>query len=336
MLRIIVNRTPAGAKSYYATADYYAEEQPGIWRGKGAEQLGLAGAIDKEDWEALCDNRDPAGGKTLTARQKEGRRVGYDLNFHAPKSLSLLYALTGDERLADAFRDAVDATMQDMESEVLTRVRSGGRNESRETGNLVWGEYLHSTARPVGGVPDPHLHIHALAFNATWDAQEQRWKAADFSGLKRDAPYFEALFHSRLSRNLAELGLPIERTRHGWELAGVAEVARNKFSRRTAEIEQAAREQGITDGADKDQLGARTREAKATRYTPAQLRSMWRERLDDGERAELDRLAGRIGGDAIPEDDARPTEAVSLALSHVFERRSVVPERTLRAEALKR
>ncbi len=63
----------------------------------------------------------------LTLRQKTNRRVGYDFNFHVPKSVSILYGLTNDDRILDAFRESVDATMRDMETEMKTRVRSDGR-----------------------------------------------------------------------------------------------------------------------------------------------------------------------------------------------------------------
>ncbi len=80
MLRIIQNSSAAGAKSYYSSADYYNEGQElvGVWRGEGAKRLGLEGTVGRRDWDALCDNRDPRSGETLTARQKSNRRVGYD------------------------------------------------------------------------------------------------------------------------------------------------------------------------------------------------------------------------------------------------------------------
>ena len=142
MLRIIQNSNSAGAKSYYhSTAEYYSEGQEltGYWRGKGAERLGLSGEIDRKEWDALCDNRHPETGKVLTARQRKERRVGYDFNFHVPKSVSVLYGLTRDERILAAFQESVDSTMLDIEAAMKTRVRKSGRDEDRITGNAAWG-----------------------------------------------------------------------------------------------------------------------------------------------------------------------------------------------------
>ena len=223
MLRMFQNSQPAGAKGYYSTAEYYTEGQElsGVWRGEDAKRLGLSGEIRKADWDALCDNLHPQTGEQLTARMKQDRTVGYDMNFHVPKSVSLLYAMTKDERILDAFRDAMNGTMQDIEKEMQVRVRKAGKNEDRTTGSMVWGEYIHFTARPVDDVPDPHLHGHCFVFNVTGDEKEQAWKAGQFRNIVRDAPYFEAVFHSRLAHRLEQLGLETVRGKHGWELAGI-------------------------------------------------------------------------------------------------------------------
>ena len=283
MLRIIQNTSSAGAKTYYSTADYYTEGQElaGEWRGAGAKRLGLEGRVQQADWDALCDNRFPDSGQPLTLRRKAERRIGYDFNFHVPKTVSLPYGLTRDERLLDAFRESVDETMREMETEMKTRVRKSGKNDDRMTGNMVWGEFVHFTARPVDGIPDPHLHAHCFVFNTTWDKDEGAWKAGQFSDLKRDAPYFEAKFHSRLAQRMAELGLDVERTRSGWELAGIDGAATAKFSRRTAMIEEEARRQGLLDPAAKSELGAKTRERKAKNLTLDQLAEERRSRLTD-------------------------------------------------------
>jgi conjugative relaxase-like TrwC/TraI family protein len=337
MLRIIQNQQVAGAKNYYSTADYYTEGQElaGEWRGRGAKMLGLTGKIEKADWDAMCEHTNPRTGDSLFQRRKDNRTVGYDLNFHVPKSVSLLYALSKDERLLDAFRDSVDETMNDIEAEMQTRVRKGGRNEERTTGNMVWGEYVHLTSRPVDGVPDPHLHSHCFALNVTWDDKERLWKAGQFRDIKRDAPYFEALFHARLAHKLSDLGLPIERNKNGWEIGVVSRTTLAKFSRRTAEIEEVAREKGITDAAEKAELGAKTRSRKAKHLTFSELQAEWRSRLSANESDGLASIERRIGGASLPMEANAAAKSVDHAIAHEFERRSVVPERTLLATALR-
>ena len=337
MLRIIQNNSPGGAKNYYSTSDYYMEgnERAGVWRGLGAERLGLDGQIRKEDWDSLCDNQAPGTCDSLTPRQRIDRRVGYDFNFHVPKSVSVLYALTEDQRILDAFHDSVRSTMKGMETEMQTRVRSDGRNEDRRTGNMIWGEYTHFTARPVDGVPDPHLHAHCFVFNTTYDEQESRWKAGQFAGLKRDAPYFEAVFHARLAQNLEHLGFATERTQKGWDLANIPESVIQKFSRRTSLIEELAREQGITDANAKDGLGAQTRQRKQKNLTLDELRDEWRTRMSPEELEAVNHAHEHIGHPIEHDVITITQEAVNHAIKHSFERSAVVPERKLLTEAMK-
>jgi conjugative relaxase-like TrwC/TraI family protein len=355
MLRIIQNTSAQGASSYFAASDYYTEEQelPGIWRGEGARLLGLSGKIDKAQWESVCHNRDPRTGLTLTARRKSERRVGWDFNFHVPKSVSVLYSLSGDERILDAFRESVQATMRDMESEAMTRVRRDGKNEDRATQNLCWGEFVHFTSRPVNGVPDPHLHSHCFVANLTFDSQEQRWKAAQVGDIKRDAPYFEAVFHSRMARRMEELGYPVERVKAGWEVKGFEQTTLRKFSRRREQIEDVARkldaaaeaehQQALAEGRDSKRkvvtthdLGATTRERKQKNLTMNELRQQWRDRLLGEEQRALTKIMDARHRGPISERETIAHEAASMAVEHCFERKSVVPERQLLTEALKR
>src|SRR6202171_3879216 len=125
MIRVTQQNSASGAKRYYATADYYSEGQEivGSWGGKGASRLGLEGMVDKFSFERLCDNLDPRTGKPLTVRTRTERTVGYDFTFSVPKSVSLLYAMSEDKEILQAFRQAVDETMrEDIEPEMKTRV----------------------------------------------------------------------------------------------------------------------------------------------------------------------------------------------------------------------
>ena len=337
MLRITQQDSAQGAKSYYTKSDYLSEGQEicGLWGGKGARMLGLEGVVDKFSFDRLCDNRDPRDGSKLTVRTRSDRTVGYDFTFSGPKSVSLLYALTGDQQILDAFRAAVDETMrEDIEPEMKTRVRRGGKNEERVTGNMVWAEFIHTTSRPVGGVPDPQVHAHVFCANVTHCDAENRWKAGQFRDLKASAPLYQAAFRVRLANKLQDLGFGITRNRDDFEIAGMDAAVLKRFSRRTAQIERMAEEKGITDPKAKAQLGAKTREAKSRDMSWNQLRSEWDSRLTNTERKALAQVHRREYQPARTVGQEKV--AVDHALEHCFVRDAVVPERKLLTEALKR
>ena len=127
MLNVTAQKSAEGAKAYFAQSDYYTEGQElvGRWGGKGAVLLSLSGEVQKPEFDRLCDNLHPKTEKQLTAITRDNRRVGYDFTWSAPKSISVVEALTGDERILEAFRDSIKDTMSDMEAELQTRVRRG-------------------------------------------------------------------------------------------------------------------------------------------------------------------------------------------------------------------
>ena len=158
MIRISQQDSASGAKRYYATADYYSEGQEivGLWGGKGAARLGLSGTVDKVAFERLCDNLDPRTGEPLTVRSRSERTVGYDFTFSVPKSVSARYAMSDDQDILKAFLAGRSMrSMHEIETEMKTRVRKGGKDEDRTTGNLTWAEFIHTTSRLVDGYPGP-------------------------------------------------------------------------------------------------------------------------------------------------------------------------------------
>lgn len=354
MLRANDSVSASRAKSYFveelSKGDYYSkdgsredgQEIIGHWGGKGAEMLGLEGRVDKERFYQLADNINPRTAEKLTPRNAKDRRVGMDFTYSVPKSVSVM-AEHGDERIVTAFRESVRETMDEMEQDAQTRVRKGrfwNTTESRTTGNMVYGEFVHRTSRPVDGIPDPHLHAHVFAFNATYDPVEQRWKAADFGAtLKRDAPYYEAAFDARMATKLQGLGYAIERTSEkGWEIAGVPDSVADKFSRRTRQIEAIAEERGITSDTLKDGLGKSSRKGKEPGLAMEMLRDIWFNRmLSDKEAEALDRVAQGNGGGDEPRNGPGPSakEAVDHAVEKSFQNRSVVPEKRLQEAALR-
>ena len=177
MLRITSSNNATGAAKYFdeglEKADYYASEEQsiGVWGGKAAERLGLAGAVNKEDFVALCNNTTPDGSR-LNPRHSDTRKVGYDLTFSVPKSVSVAYAITGDERIRQAFETSVEATMREVETNMRTQTGQGKEKEHIRTGEAIWASFTHRTTRPVDGIPDPHLHRHCFVMNTTWNEKE--------------------------------------------------------------------------------------------------------------------------------------------------------------------
>jgi conjugative relaxase-like TrwC/TraI family protein len=351
MLRITMSVSPAAAAKYFDSAlekaDYYAKSEAtgkGVWGGSGAERLGLSGEVRRDDFIKLASNEHPLGG-SLTERTKEKRRAGYDFTFSVPKSVSLYLAETGDRHVETLIQAAFKETMADIEQRMEARVRGKdgdglSRDEDRATGNLAYAAFTHTVSRPVAGIPDPHYHLHAFVFNATFDELEQRWKAGQFGNIKRDAPFYEAAFNARLAKTLVESGYGIRRTERSFELASVSRELIEKFSRRTNEIERLAREKypvletkaralvketGM-DFADafaqvKSELGALSREKKSAEILgPSERLRFWRAQMTAEERVSLSRDAVRT---AVCQGLLELEAAKPLAVQHLFERVSV-------------
>ena len=332
MLRIHPCSSVSAAKSYYSSGlehgDYYLQEAgPGLWFGKSAPLLGLEGEVESEDFHALCENLRPSDGSKLNPRNDRNRTVGYDMTFSAPKSVSILLGVFGDQRILGAFQKSVRHTMRYIEADMETRVRRGGLLEDRKTRNLVYAEFTHLTARPVDGIVDPNLHIHAYTFNTTHFEEEGRFKAAKFLRIKRNAPLHQAIFHSLLATEMKKLGYQIRNQRLGFEVAGISRELIKAFSRRTAQIEQLAEELGISgDKKAMSELGANSREGKDRIKNPREMSLEWGQRAKQFEnelRVETE------NGSWIEAD-----EAVSMAIATSFERKSTIPYRRLVAEAL--
>ena len=337
MLFITPQSNSAAAKEYFtrhlSKSDYYMKdgsELPGEWHGLGAELLGLKGELQKQDFFALCDNQNPNTGENLTRNTQVGRRVLYEFGFDAPKSVSLAYEVGGDDRILEAFKSSVKETMEEMERDMMARVRVKGADPDRQTSNMVWAGFTHRTTRPVEGIPEPQLHMHACALNATYDTAENKWKAAQFSNLVRDKGYYQSAYHSRLSGHLADLGYGIERDGNSFRLAGISREISDKFSNRRAIINAEAAKLGTKSHEARGLIAKKTREKKdSNTRSMKELRKLWAERLTPEELAAI--AEARYGKDT---PTLQAGEAMDYALSHCFERASVVTANELLKTAL--
>ena len=141
MLSVASVASAGGAANYFAKDDYYVGDGPAElseWGGKGAEALGLAGPVAKDDFEKVLDGKLP---DDTVVNGNANRRSGIDLTFSMPKSASLLAQLGGDKRILDAQLSAVKATMAYLEKH-YAQARDRSRNANGEgvvTGKLLYG-----------------------------------------------------------------------------------------------------------------------------------------------------------------------------------------------------
>lgn len=166
MMSIAQVRSAGSAGNYYTDKDnYYVLGSMGErWAGRGAEQLGLQGSVDKDVFTRLLEGRLPDGADL--SRMQDGsnkHRPGYDLTFSAPKSVSMMAMLGGDKRLIDAHNQAVDFAVRQVEALASTRVMTDGQSETVLTGNLVMALFNHDTSRDQ----EPQLHTHTVVANVT-------------------------------------------------------------------------------------------------------------------------------------------------------------------------
>jgi len=168
-----IGKSDVGADSYYIEAvargidgyDRGVGEAPGQWTVAAAGMLlaDLDGEVTSEDLRAVWEGRDPSTGEMLAPFR--GRTVaGYDLCLRAPKSVSVLFALGGDDIAAEvraAHDAAVDAAFGYMQNAAArSRIGKNGLTQIQVQG-LVAAQFRHRTSR----AGDPHLHTHVLVAN---------------------------------------------------------------------------------------------------------------------------------------------------------------------------
>lgn len=242
MLSISQVGSSGGAAAYYTAEDnyYFIGESSTEWFGKGSDQLGLSGAVDKDQFKSVLDGYLPDGSDLSFMKNGENKhRPGYDLTFSAPKSVSVLALIEGDKSILEAHNAAVKKTLSEIETLLTTRTMIDGVPIHSNTNSLVSALFMHDTSRNL----DPQLHTHAIIANATFDADSGKWKtlATDkidsqgFEVVWKNQVAFGALYRQFLKEDLAQMGYEFETVgRNGlWEIKG---VPTDIFSSRRKEI----------------------------------------------------------------------------------------------------
>jgi conjugative relaxase-like TrwC/TraI family protein len=282
-----IGKLGRGAESYYLQAvatgveDYYLHsgEAPGRWTGTAAQQLGLSGTVAAKDLRAVLDGRSPATGRSLITARRLDRLPGLDLTFSAPKSVSLLFALS-DEKVALAIRRAHDAAvaqaLEYLEREA-SEVRRGKDGIDRLPGHgFIAAAFRHRTSR----AGDPQLHTHVLVANMTCGA-DGKWSALDGRQLYLQAKTAGMLYQTALRYELGQLGLQFVLKPNGTcEIAGVPARVLRAFSQRRSEIEAELANRGETSRKAAQVATLATRKAKDYGVHPESLGAEWHARAE--------------------------------------------------------
>ena len=246
--------------------DYYAqgsEATPSRWMGSAAPELGLHGAVVRDELLATLQGFDPRTGEALVQKAGVDRRYAFDLTFSAPKSVSIAWAVGNDEvkKGIEAAQDrAVERTLAFIE-EKFALGRRGSAKEgtiTKEQVKLLAAVYQHGSSREL----DPQIHSHAMLENlglradGTWGALNEKeifeWKLA-----------LGAVYRAELSSELNKnLGFETSTDREYFRITGIPKELEEEFSKRRAQIEAALAEKGLSGGKASEVAALDTRKGK--------------------------------------------------------------------------
>jgi conjugative relaxase-like TrwC/TraI family protein len=224
---------------------------------------------------------------------------GFDLTFAAPKSVSLVRALRGDDVAQKAIVSAHIAALGEA-VEYLSAHAGYTRVHNRVTGDkdlvrlpgLVAVAYQHETSR----CGDPHLHTHVIVPNRQARA-DGRLVSLDGTSLYHEARaagvIYQATLRRELHQSLAVEWEPIDPSTGMAEIAGITRDSVVAWSRRSSQLRDwAAHNLVSVDGPPSAaQLAAAqkaTRPAKPEELAWSELQEQWRA---DARGLDVDRAA---------------------------------------------
>lgn len=247
MLSVANVRSPSAAASYFAADNYYARadaDRSGQWIGKGADLLGLKGRVETKAFDALLRGELPDG--SSVGNPGQWHRPGTDLTFSLPKSWSLLALLGKDERIVEAYREAVIETLAWAEKNAAeTRLVEKGQVRTVATGNLAIGLFQHDTNRNQ----EPNLHFHAVVANAT-RGPDGVWRTLKNDRLWSLNTLLNSIAMARFRTSVEKLGYEAgPALKHGnFEARGISREQLMAFSTRRQEVLDARRGTGLEAG----------------------------------------------------------------------------------------
>jgi hypothetical protein len=158
----------------------------------------------------------------------------------------------------------------------------------------------------------------------------------------RAQKYVDAVYYHELSRQLHALGYATETTKTGFEIKGISEATRERFSKRHDKIQELTA-QLIANGARRNEKGLATavahdnRVRKQPRHSAKLLRSDWLQQMPEQERTALDTTLAKASTNGQQLNGQMPDYQKSFdwADRHPFERKSVVRDVELWTDAMR-
>lgn len=246
--------------SYYQDKedDYYSrEDQPSQWQGKLAEELNLTGEVSKLDFVMLMQGQHNGIDlrKSKYTKKDNKDRLGIDLTFNAPKSVSLQALVGGDKRLIDAHNQAVKETLAEIEKDADTRIKKDSKSRVENTGKLAIATFRHDTNRNN----EPHLHTHSVVINFT-KRSDGEYRALHNERIIKNIKEYTAIYQANMAKRAKELGYNIRHNSNGtFDLAHISKEQLDAFSTRSKEVEaQLAKDNLTRDTATTEQKNAAT------------------------------------------------------------------------------
>lgn len=270
--------TAGNIARYYTVGDYYTKgaEEHSEWGGAIAPDLGLAGKVDPDVFKALLAGE--VAGQQLGRRRADGEvehHPGWDFAVNAPKSVSIMALLSGDERIIEAHERSVTSALAYVEEHAALRRRMEGGIVHETTGRLLFARFTEHASREL----DPHLHTHVVVMNMTNGEPDARMASLETRAMFSVQMAAGQVYRNALAYQLREQGWEIaDDPRTGlFEIKGVPHDLIRTFSQRAEQIEAHARDHGLTGQAARRESFYATRRAKEKTDLPS-LHESWLER----------------------------------------------------------
>jgi conjugative relaxase-like TrwC/TraI family protein len=316
---------PGSLTRYYLVGDYYTKgaDEPSCWGGQIAAELGLEGKVDPAIFQSLLAGK---VAEQQLGRKRAGGEIdhhpGWDFAVNAPKSVSILALVAGDDQILVAHERAVTVALSYLEEHATLRHRSDGGIVHETTGRLIFARFTEHASREL----DPHLHTHVVVMNMT-----NRGGAQPMASLETRAMFAEQMVAGQIYRNelahaLRENGYDIAfDPRSGlFEIEGVPRDLIETMSQRAGQIETHAREHGLTGQAARRQSFYETRKPKE-KASLETLRERWNERLGEHREAVtfVRQQADQRGRREVAATAAQAARAMLFGIRHEEEREAV-------------